>query len=102
MLPGNKLSDASKEQAFNRSVADIDRWIGEVENALASDDIGKDVATVTSLIKKHQVLEVEVQIHKVEAKNIFVKEKFAVSFSVYVLLFADNVNKSLVVENDNF
>ena len=64
-LSGNKLSDACKEQAFNRSVADIDRWISEVENALSSDDIGKDVATVTSLIKKHQVLEVEVQIHKV-------------------------------------
>lgn len=47
-------------------MSDIDHWIEEVEESLASDDAGKDVASVTSLIKKHQVLEAEVQIYKVK------------------------------------
>ncbi|XP_076800089.1 spectrin alpha chain, non-erythrocytic 1-like isoform X2 [Clavelina lepadiformis] len=78
---GEKLSEACAEQAFNRTVADMHRWINDVENALKSEDYGKDVATVAALIKKHQLLEVDVQVHKeridgieVQANN-FVDEK---------------------------
>jgi len=65
--PGDKLAEACAEQTFNRSVTDLLRWIDVVNSALTSDDLGKDVDSVTSLIKKHQLLEVDVQVHKVSA-----------------------------------
>ena len=34
---------------------DIESWIGEMENQLASDDIGRDLISVNNLIKKHAV-----------------------------------------------
>lgn len=40
---------------YNRQCDDIESWMDEVETQLASEDHGKDVTSVTNLLKKHQV-----------------------------------------------
>lgn len=52
---GRKLQEAWEQQQFLREVEDIESWIGEMENQLASDDIGRDLISVNNLIKKHAV-----------------------------------------------
>ena len=59
-----KLKEANKQQTFHISVKDINFWLGEMENALASEDMGRDLASVTNLIKKHQLLEDDIAAHE--------------------------------------
>ncbi|XP_030853592.1 spectrin alpha chain, non-erythrocytic 1 isoform X3 [Strongylocentrotus purpuratus] len=59
-----KLKEANKQQTFHISVKDINFWLGEMENALASEDVGRDLASVTNLIKKHQLLEDDIAAHE--------------------------------------
>lgn len=40
---------------FNRVADDLNTWMDEVENQLESEDHGKDLTSVNSLLKKHQV-----------------------------------------------
>ena len=51
-----KLKEAEQQQLFNRGVEDVEAWIGEVASLLASEDFGKDLASVKYLLKKHQVM----------------------------------------------
>ncbi len=40
---------------FNRQCDDMESWMDDVETQLSSEDHGKDVTSVTNLLKKHQV-----------------------------------------------
>ncbi|CAG2179804.1 unnamed protein product, partial [Oppiella nova] len=54
----------NKQRTFNAAVKDIDFWLGEVEGLLKSEDSGKDLASVQNLIKKHQLVEADIQAHE--------------------------------------
>ncbi|XP_021964674.1 spectrin alpha chain isoform X2 [Folsomia candida] len=58
-----RLNDASQQQTFNRTVEDIELWLGEIEGALSSEDYGKDLTSVQNLQKKHTLLESDVSSH---------------------------------------
>ena len=55
-----KLKEASRQQTYNAGVKDIDFWLGEVEQMLASEDYGKDLASVQNLLKKHTLMEADI------------------------------------------
>lgn len=38
---GNKLTEASQQQQFNRSIEDVEAWLYEMEGQLKSEDYGK-------------------------------------------------------------
>ncbi|CAG5125562.1 unnamed protein product, partial [Candidula unifasciata] len=59
-----KLKEASRQQTYNAGVKDIDFWLGEVEQMLASEDYGKDLASVQNLVKKHQLMEADIAAHE--------------------------------------
>jgi spectrin alpha len=59
-----KLKEANKQRTFNAAVKDIDFWLGEVEGLLKSEDSGKDLASVQNLLKKHQLIEADIQSHE--------------------------------------
>ncbi|UYV70522.1 SPTAN1 [Cordylochernes scorpioides] len=59
-----KLKEANKQRAFNAAVKDIDFWLSEVESLLKCEDSGKDLASVQNLIKKHQLVEADVNAHE--------------------------------------
>lgn len=65
-----KLKEASKQQAFNAGVKDIEFWLGEVEQQLSSDEYGKDLLSVQNMLKKHQILEADVMAHDDRIKDL--------------------------------
>ena len=44
-----------QHQAFLRSVEDIESWMDGVEVQLNSEDLGRDLTSVTNLLKRHTV-----------------------------------------------
>ncbi|XP_061836679.1 spectrin alpha chain, non-erythrocytic 1 isoform X1 [Nerophis lumbriciformis] len=65
-----KLKDANKQQNFNTGIKDFDFWLSEVEALLASEDYGKDLASVNNLLKKHQLLEADISAHEDRLKDL--------------------------------
>ena len=43
---------------------DLDFWLGEVEALLTTDELGKDLASVQNLMKKHQLVEADIIAHE--------------------------------------
>lgn len=66
----DKLKEASRQQTYNAGVKDIDFWLGEVEQMLASEDHGKDLASVQNLLKKHQLMEADIAAHEDRIKDL--------------------------------
>uniref|UniRef100_A0AAQ5YCV7 Spectrin beta chain n=1 Tax=Amphiprion ocellaris TaxID=80972 RepID=A0AAQ5YCV7_AMPOC len=46
------LFDANKAELFTQSCADLDKWLGNLDGQLQSDDYGKDLTSVNILLKK--------------------------------------------------
>ncbi|KAK6196167.1 hypothetical protein SNE40_001445 [Patella caerulea] len=65
-----KLKEANQQQTYNAGVKDIDFWLGEVDQMLASEDYGKDLASVQNLVKKHQLLEADIAAHEERIKDL--------------------------------
>lgn len=61
----SRLAEAAQQQQFNRTVEDIELWLGEVEGGLNSEDYGKDLTSVQNLQKKHALLESDIASHQV-------------------------------------
>ncbi|KAG8237737.1 hypothetical protein J437_LFUL016676, partial [Ladona fulva] len=53
-LKKERLQDAYQALLFGRSLDDLERWMEEAENQLASEDHGKDPASVRNLLRKHK------------------------------------------------
>ena len=60
---GQKLKEANNQQQYNYNVEDVEFWLSEIELLLESKDLGKDLASVNNLIKKHQLLETDIASH---------------------------------------
>ncbi|XP_046986663.1 spectrin alpha chain isoform X3 [Schistocerca americana] len=65
-----KLKEANKQRTYIAAVKDLDFWLGEVESLLTSEDSGKDLASVQNLIKKHQLVEADIQAHEDRIKDM--------------------------------
>ncbi|KAG9477643.1 hypothetical protein GDO78_012912 [Eleutherodactylus coqui] len=65
-----KLKEANRQQNFNTGIKDFDFWLSEVEALLASEDYGKDLASVNNLLKKHQLLEADISAHEDRLKDL--------------------------------
>ena len=56
----NRLREAYQALLFFRQCDDIETWLDEIETQLSSEDHGKDISTVMSVLKKHQLLEQDI------------------------------------------
>ena len=45
------LATARRQADFNAGLKDVEFWLGEVEQLLASDDLGKDLSSVRNLCR---------------------------------------------------
>jgi spectrin beta len=61
---GQKLKEASEQQQFLRAVEDMEQWMLDMEGQMASEDRGKDLISVNILIKKHALIESDIQAHQ--------------------------------------
>jgi len=59
-----KLKEANRQRTFIAAVKDLDFWLGEVEALLTTDELGKDLASVQNLMKKHQLVEADIIAHE--------------------------------------
>uniref|UniRef100_A0A0K0ELE0 SH3 domain-containing protein n=1 Tax=Strongyloides stercoralis TaxID=6248 RepID=A0A0K0ELE0_STRER len=60
----SRLREANKQKSFMAAVKDLEFWLGEIERLLASDDYGKDLASIENLLKKHQLLQADIDGHQ--------------------------------------
>lgn len=67
-----KLKEANKQRTYIAAVKDLDFWLGEVESLLTSEDSGKDLASVQNLIKKHQLVEADIQAHEDRIRGYYI------------------------------
>lgn len=51
----------------------------QVEALLASEDYGKDLASVNNLLKKHQLLEADISAHEVLLSLLVLEDKSVIS-----------------------
>lgn len=58
-----RLSEAYEALIFNRSQDEFNRWMDEVESHLSNENYGSDLASVNNLLKKHELLESDVNRH---------------------------------------
>merc|ERR1719232_1838767 len=64
-----KLKEANRQRTFIAAVKDLDFWLGEVESLLTTDEVGKDLASVQNLMKKHQLVEADIIAHEDRIKD---------------------------------
>ena len=62
-LKRERLSDAYQALLFSRTLEEFESWMDDVESQLASEDHGKDLASVANLLKRHSLLESDVTSH---------------------------------------
>ena len=61
---GSKLQEACQQQQYNRGIEDLELWLSEIEGQLQSEDYGKDLTSVQNLLKKHALVEADVNSHQ--------------------------------------
>merc|ERR1719361_1046380 len=65
-----KLKEANRQRTFIAAIKDLDFWLGEIESLLNTDEVGKDLASVQNLMKKHQLVEADIIAHEDRIKDM--------------------------------
>jgi len=65
-----RLQEAYQALLFNRQCDDTETWMDEVETQLSSEDHGKDITSITILLKKHQLLEEDIGKHQEKVEEL--------------------------------
>lgn len=87
-----KLKEANKQRTYIAAVKDLDFWLGEVESLLTSEDSGKDLASVQNLIKKHQLVEADIQAHEDRIRGNYLFILLYYTFIVCINVKYHNIN----------
>ncbi|PSN40703.1 hypothetical protein C0J52_13751 [Blattella germanica] len=69
-LKRERLNDAYQAQLFSRTLDELEMWMDEVELQLQSEDHGKDLASVSHLLKRHSLLESDVNGHSESVEQV--------------------------------
>lgn len=64
------LEQACDALLLQRQCDDVDSWIDDIENHLASEEHGRDVTSANSLLKRHQQLDVDIQSYSDKVKEL--------------------------------
>ncbi|XP_075875964.1 spectrin family protein isoform X2 [Nelusetta ayraudi] len=64
------LFDANRAELFTQSCSALDVWLKNLEGQLQSDDYGKDLTSVNILLKKHQMLEHQMEVREKEVQAL--------------------------------
>ncbi|XP_067948494.1 spectrin alpha chain-like isoform X2 [Watersipora subatra] len=57
------LREARRQAEFNAGLKDVEFWLGEIEQLLENDDLGKDLMSVRNLVRKHELLDEDIAAH---------------------------------------
>uniref|UniRef100_A0A8C7IQA3 Spectrin beta chain n=1 Tax=Oncorhynchus kisutch TaxID=8019 RepID=A0A8C7IQA3_ONCKI len=64
------LFDANRAELFTQSCSALDVWLKNLSGQLQSDDFGKDLTSVNILLKKHQMLEHQMEVREKEVQSL--------------------------------
>ncbi|KAJ8348186.1 hypothetical protein SKAU_G00267750 [Synaphobranchus kaupii] len=64
------LFDANRAELFTQSCSALDSWLMNLSTQLQSDDYGKDLTSVNILLKKHQMLEHQMEVREKEVQAL--------------------------------
>uniref|UniRef100_A0A3Q3AMB9 Spectrin beta chain n=1 Tax=Kryptolebias marmoratus TaxID=37003 RepID=A0A3Q3AMB9_KRYMA len=64
------LFEAHRAEIFTQSCSALDDWLKNIECQLHSDDYGKDLTSVNILLKKHQMLEHQMEVREKEVQSL--------------------------------
>ncbi|KAG7464539.1 hypothetical protein MATL_G00166650 [Megalops atlanticus] len=64
------LFDANRAELFTQSCSALDGWVKNLSTQLQSDDYGKDLTSVNILLKKHQMLEHQMEVREKEVQAL--------------------------------
>uniref|UniRef100_A0A671S7G0 Spectrin beta chain n=1 Tax=Sinocyclocheilus anshuiensis TaxID=1608454 RepID=A0A671S7G0_9TELE len=64
------LFDANRTELFTQSCSALDSWLQNISSQLQSDDFGKDLTSVNILLKKHQMLEHQMEVREKEVQSL--------------------------------
>uniref|UniRef100_A0A3Q3JTU0 Spectrin beta chain n=1 Tax=Monopterus albus TaxID=43700 RepID=A0A3Q3JTU0_MONAL len=64
------LFDANRAELFTQSCSALDVWLKNLESQLHNDDYGKDLTSVNILLKKHQMLEHQMEVREKEVQSL--------------------------------
>ncbi|KAI1903617.1 hypothetical protein AGOR_G00029050 [Albula goreensis] len=64
------LFDANRAELFTQSCSALDSWLKNLSSQLQSDDYGKDLTSVNILLKKHQMLEHQMEVREKEVQAL--------------------------------
>ncbi|XP_051977806.1 spectrin beta chain, non-erythrocytic 1-like isoform X1 [Xyrauchen texanus] len=64
------LFDANRAELFTQSCSALDSWLQNISSQLQSDDFGKDLTSVNILLKKHQMLEHQMELREKEVQSL--------------------------------
>ncbi|XP_023659319.2 spectrin beta chain, non-erythrocytic 1-like isoform X1 [Paramormyrops kingsleyae] len=64
------LFDANRAELFTQSCSALDSWLKNLSAQLQSDDYGKDLTSVNILLKKHQMLEHQMEVREKEVQSL--------------------------------
>ncbi|KAJ7996636.1 hypothetical protein DPEC_G00239100 [Dallia pectoralis] len=64
------LFDANRAELFTQSCSALDGWLKNLSGQLQSDDYGKDLTSVNILLKKHQMLEHQMEVREKEVQSL--------------------------------
>uniref|UniRef100_A0A8C4DG79 Spectrin beta chain n=1 Tax=Dicentrarchus labrax TaxID=13489 RepID=A0A8C4DG79_DICLA len=64
------LFDANRAELFTQSCSALEVWLKNLESQLHSDDYGKDLTSVNILLKKHQMLEHQMEVREKEVQSL--------------------------------
>ncbi|XP_043236847.1 spectrin beta chain, non-erythrocytic 2-like isoform X8 [Amphibalanus amphitrite] len=62
-LKKRRLQEAYQALLFHRTLDELDAWMDEVESQLASEDHGDSLTAAANLLKRHQLLEADINSH---------------------------------------
>ena len=64
------LGEANRQRTFVAATKDLEFWLGEMESLLNGTVSGKDLASVQHLMRKHQVVEADIEAHDERIKEM--------------------------------
>uniref|UniRef100_A0A672PZT3 Spectrin beta chain n=1 Tax=Sinocyclocheilus grahami TaxID=75366 RepID=A0A672PZT3_SINGR len=64
------LFDANRTELFTQSCSALDSWLQNISSKLQSDDFGKDLTSVNILLKKHQMLDHQMEVREKEVQSL--------------------------------
>ncbi|XP_065157650.1 spectrin beta chain isoform X3 [Atheta coriaria] len=66
----DRLNAAYHALLYNRSLDEFEEWLTDIQTQLQSNDCGRDLVSVSNLLKKHTSLENDIQQHSENCDNI--------------------------------